>query len=151
MSKRPLAAPFALCDAETGTDAKETNSPVGRNSMKLSISMAAAAVLVLMTLGASQIVAQDKFTLGFPFKAASLKLPKGDYTIVYRKGDTQLTLRQESSGKEFQVSSGERSLWMTKTPPLLSPASGLECLKTFPSGESTTFTCFSSALGRTSS
>ena len=51
-------------------------------------------------------------------------------------------------GNEAHSSAGGRSFWMTKTPPLARPASGLEWRKTLGSGDSTTSTCFSSQLTR---
>ena len=55
-----------------------------------------------LILGIPQAFAQGTFKIPYPFQAGSAKLPKGDYTII-QKDNAQLTLRQESTGKEFPV------------------------------------------------
>jgi len=45
--------------------------------------------------------AQATFKVPFEFEAAGKKLPKGDYAITSASGG-QVTLRQESTGKEVQ-------------------------------------------------
>jgi hypothetical protein len=62
----------------------------------------AIAALFMLAAGATHAWAQDTFKIPFPFQAGDLKLPKGDYAIV-PKDDSHITLRQESTGKEFQV------------------------------------------------
>ena len=63
---------------------------------------AVAAMMMLLAAGAAEVTAQDKFTISFPFQAAGIKLPKGEYTII-PKDDKHLTLRQVSTDKEFQI------------------------------------------------
>jgi hypothetical protein len=52
--------------------------------------------------GVSLAYAQGTFKIPFKFEAGGKKLPAGEYWIA-QKGDGQLTLRQESTGKEFQI------------------------------------------------
>ena len=60
-------------------------------------------------------------------------------------------VRRAAAGSVCQNASGERSLWITNTPPSASPSSGLLWRNTFGSGESTTVTLRSSQLSRTGS
>jgi len=53
--------------------------------------------------GGTVAYAQATFKIPFKFQAGDKKLPPGEYWIA-QKGDGQLTLRQESTGKEFQIS-----------------------------------------------
>jgi hypothetical protein len=46
--------------------------------------------------------AQGTFKIPFKFEAGGKKLPPGEYWVA-QKGEGQLTLRQESTGKEFQI------------------------------------------------
>ncbi len=71
--------------------------------MKRTIMWAAAAIFLLTTAAATRAFSQDRFTVTFPFQAGSIKFSKGDYTLLPKKDDTQITIRQESSGKEFQI------------------------------------------------
>ena len=57
--------------------------------------------LVLAT-GAAQASAQSTFTIPYKFQAGEVRLPKGDYSVV-QKDESHITLRQEATGKEFQV------------------------------------------------
>jgi len=57
--------------------------------------------LVLLA-GATQAFAQGSFKIPFTFQAGGTSLPKGEYAVV-PKDDSHITLRQESTGKEFQV------------------------------------------------
>jgi hypothetical protein len=57
---------------------------------------------LMLTAGAGQTFAQSTFKIPYAFKAGGLSLPKGDYAVT-PKDDTHITLRQEASGKEFQV------------------------------------------------
>ena len=66
------------------------------------------------------------------------------YSLIFRSR----MVRRAFAGSVCQNDSGERSLWITKTPPAASPSSGSLCRKTFGSGESTTSTCRSSQLSR---
>ncbi len=61
----------------------------------------AVAALALMA-GALPACAQATFKIPYQFQAADLKLPKGEYRFA-PKDAGHLTLRQESTGKEFQV------------------------------------------------
>ena len=63
---------------------------------------AVAAAALVLAAGAREAFAQGTFKIPFPFQAADLKLPKGDYRIT-QKDDSHLTLRQEATGKEFLV------------------------------------------------
>ncbi len=75
--------------------------------MKLrGICIVAAAALALLG-GASPAHAQATFKIPYPFQAADLKLPKGEYRFA-QKDEGHLTLRQESTGKEFQVAFTKR-------------------------------------------
>ena len=60
------------------------------------------AMVVALVAGATEVFAQGTFKIPFGFQAGGAKLPAGQYTVA-RKDDSQLTLRQETSGKEFQV------------------------------------------------
>ena len=60
------------------------------------------AVVLLLAAGAGQAFAQDTYKIPFAFKAGGASLPKGNYSVV-QKADDHVTLRQEASGKEFQV------------------------------------------------
>ena len=66
---------------------------------RLAISAATALALVL---GAAGAFAQGTFKIPFTFQAEGKSLPAGVYQVA-QKNDTQLTLRQETTGKEFQV------------------------------------------------
>jgi hypothetical protein len=61
-----------------------------------------AAIALVLVAGSARAFAQDKFTIPFAFKAAGTSLPKGDYSVV-KSDDSSVTLRQESTGKEFQI------------------------------------------------
>ncbi len=66
------------------------------------------AVLPVVTLafglavGSSLAYAQATFKVPFAFEVAGQKFPKGDYGIAGGK-EGQITLRQESTGKEFRI------------------------------------------------
>ncbi len=55
-----------------------------------------------LVAGPSRAYAQATFKVPFAFEAAGKKLPKGDYAIVGVK-EGQITLRQDSTGKEVQI------------------------------------------------
>ena len=57
---------------------------------------------VVFVAGISSAVAQTAFKVPFEFQAGGKKLPKGEYTVAV-KGDGQVILRQESTGKEIPV------------------------------------------------
>ena len=63
---------------------------------------AVAAMALVLLAGAPQAFAQGSFKIPFTFKAGGTSLPKGEYSVV-PKDDSHLTLRQESTGKEFPV------------------------------------------------
>jgi len=84
---------------------------------RLAVLVVAATALVLMA-GAAQAFAQDTFTIPFPFKAGVTSLPKGDYSVA-KKDDSNITLRQESTGKEYQVPFTKRLA--QPSPPLTEP------------------------------
>ena len=79
---------------------------------------AVAATALVLLAGATQAFAQGTFKIPFPFQAGDLKLPKGDYTVA-QKDDSHLTLRQEATGKEFQVPFTKRLA--QPNPPLAEP------------------------------
>ena len=68
---------------------------------RLAVWAVAAAVLTLVA-GATGAFAQGTFKVPFPFEAGGIKLPKGEYRVA-EKDDGHITLRQEATGKEFQV------------------------------------------------
>jgi len=79
---------------------------------------AVAATALVLVAGATEVFAQGTFKIPFPFQAGDLKLPKGDYTVI-QKDDSHLTLRQEATGKEFQVPFTKRLA--QPNPPLAEP------------------------------
>ena len=79
---------------------------------------AVAATALVLLAGATQAFAQGTFKIPFPFQAGDLKLPKGDYTLA-QKDDSHLALRQEATGKEFQVPFTKRLA--QPNPPLAEP------------------------------
>ncbi len=81
--------------------------------MKRLVIWIVATVALALVMGAPEVFAQGTFKIPYPFQAGSAKLPKGEYTIVQKDG-TQLTLRQEATGKEFPVP-------FTKRPPQPKP------------------------------
>ena len=84
---------------------------------RLAVWAVVAAVLVFFA-GAAEVFAQGAFKIPFPFQAGGTKLPKGDYTFV-QKDDGHITLKQESSGKEFQIAFTKRL--PKPNPPLADP------------------------------
>ena len=79
---------------------------------------AVAATALVLFAGATEAFAQGTFKIPFPFQAGDLKLPKGDYRVA-QKDDSHLTLRQEATGKEFQVPFTKRLA--QPNPPLAEP------------------------------
>jgi len=57
---------------------------------------------LVFVAGVSLAFAQTVFKVPFEFQAGGKKLPKGEYTVAM-KGDGQVVLRQESTGKEIPV------------------------------------------------
>ena len=84
---------------------------------RLAIWAVAAMALVLLA-GATQAFAQGTFKIPFTFQAGGTSLPKGEYSVV-PKDDSHITLRQESTGKEFQVPFTKRLA--QPSPPLADP------------------------------
>ena len=84
---------------------------------RLAIWAVAATALVLVA-GATEAVAQGTFTIPFTFQAGGTSLPKGEYSVV-QKDDSHITLRQEATGKEFQVPFTKRLA--QPSPPLAEP------------------------------
>ena len=77
----------------------------------------AVAMTVALVARATETYAQGTFKMAFGFEAGGKKLPAGEYRVT--KGDGQITLRQESTGKEFQVPFTQRL--PQPTPPLTEP------------------------------
>src|SRR5271157_463036 len=86
--------------------------------MKLSAIWAVGAEALILVAGATEAVAQGMFTIPFTFQASGTSLPKGEYSIV-PKDDSHITLRQEATGKEFQVAFTKRLA--QPSPPLAEP------------------------------
>ncbi len=61
-----------------------------------------AAMALVLVAGTTEVYAQGTFKVPFPFQAGTTKLSKGEYSVT-QKGEVQITLRQEATGKEFQV------------------------------------------------
>jgi hypothetical protein len=79
----------------------------------------AVAVMAFVLLGgATQAFAQGSFKIPFTFQAGGTSLPKGEYSVV-PKDDSHITLRQEATGKEFQVPFTKRLA--QPSPPLAEP------------------------------
>src|ERR1019366_8673518 len=79
---------------------------------------AVAAITLLVAAGTTRAFAQGTFSIPYTFKASGTSLPKGNYSIA-PKDDSHLALRQESTGKEFQVTFTKR---LTQpSPPLSEP------------------------------
>jgi hypothetical protein len=74
--------------------------------IRLAIWAVAAAALVLVA-GVKEAVAQGAFTIPFTFQSGGTSLPKGEYSVV-QKDDGHITLRQESTHKEFSVPFSKR-------------------------------------------
>ena len=77
-----------------------------------------AATAWVLALGAANAFAQGTFKIPFTFQAGGKSLPAGVYQVI-PKDDTQLTLRQESTGKEFQIPFTKRLA--QASPPLAEP------------------------------
>jgi hypothetical protein len=70
--------------------------------MKRFAKCSVAILAFVLVAGISLAFAQTAFKIPFDFQAAGKKLPKGEYTVAM-KGDGQVVLRQESTGKETPV------------------------------------------------
>ncbi|MGA9057630.1 MAG: hypothetical protein WB763_14085 [Terriglobia bacterium] len=84
---------------------------------RLAVWVVAAAALALVA-GATEVFAQGAFKIPFTFQAGGKKLPTGEYRVA-QKDDGQITLRQEATGKEFQVPFTKRLA--QPSPPLAEP------------------------------
>ncbi|HZP01165.1 MAG TPA: hypothetical protein VFD30_12805 [Terriglobia bacterium] len=84
---------------------------------RLAVWAGAATALVLLA-GATEAFAQGTFKIPFQFQAGGTKLAKGEYRVT-PKDDSHLTLRQVSSGKEYQVAFTKRLA--QPSPPLAEP------------------------------
>ena len=72
----------------------------------------------LLVAGAPLAFAQATFKVPFEFQAGGKKLPAGEYGIA-RSAEGQITLRQESTGKEFQAPFTQRLA--QPSPPVAEP------------------------------
>jgi len=79
---------------------------------------AMSAMALLIVAGGTRTFAQSTFKIPYPFEAGGAKLARGDYGVV-QKDETHITLRQESTGKEFQVAFTKRLA--QPSPPLAEP------------------------------
>ncbi len=86
--------------------------------MKRSIIWAAAATALVLVAGARPVFAQDTFKIPYKFEAGGTKLPSGEYRVA-QKNESHIALRQESTGKEFQVPFTKRLA--QPCPPLAEP------------------------------
>lgn len=86
--------------------------------MKRLAAWAVAATALVLAAGATQAFAQGTFKIPYPFQAGGTKLPKGDYWVA-QKDDGHMTLRQEATGKEFQIPFTKRLA--QPSPPLADP------------------------------
>jgi hypothetical protein len=68
---------------------------------------ALAVTVALLVAGVTSALAQASFKVPFPFQAGGKKLTAGDYTVL-KTAEGPLTLRQETTGKEFPVPFTER-------------------------------------------
>jgi hypothetical protein len=71
----------------------------GFKTMRLAVWVATALVLVAV---APQAFAQSTFKIAYGFEAGGTKLRAGEYWVA-KKDDGHITLRQEATGKEFQI------------------------------------------------
>jgi hypothetical protein len=79
---------------------------------------AIAAVALALLAGTTEAFAQGTFKVPFAFQAGGLKLPSGQYWVA-QKDEGKITLRQEATGKEFQVPFTKRLA--QPSPPLTQP------------------------------
>lgn len=86
--------------------------------MKRSAIWAVAATALVLVAGDTPAVAQGTFTIPFTFQVGGTSLPKGEYSVV-QKDDSHITLRQESTHKEFSVPFTKRLA--QPSPPLADP------------------------------
>lgn len=86
--------------------------------MKRVVIFATVATALVLVAGAAEAFAQATFKIPFPFQIASVKLPKGEYRLT-QMDETHLALKQEATGKEFQISFTKRLA--QPSPPLAEP------------------------------
>jgi len=86
--------------------------------MKRSVVLTAAALALVLMAGGTAAYAQGIFKVSFKFEAGGKKFPPGEYRVAY-KDEGQLTLRQESTGKEVQVAYTQKLA--QPTPPVEEP------------------------------
>ena len=89
-----------------------------RIHMKRMAVWAVAAMALTLVAGATDAFAQGTFKIPFPFQAGSVKLPAGQYSVA-QKDDGQITLRQQTTGKEYQIPFTKRL--EQPSPPLAEP------------------------------
>ena len=77
-----------------------------------------AATALALVLGAANGFAQGTFKIPFTFQAGGKSLPAGEYQVT-QKDDGQLTLRQQTTGREFPVAFTKRLA--QPSPPLAEP------------------------------
>jgi len=77
-----------------------------------------AAMVLALVWGAAGAFAQGTFKIPYTFQAGGRSLPAGVYSVA-QKDDNQLTLRQETTGKEFQIPFTKRLA--QPSPPLTEP------------------------------
>jgi len=70
--------------------------------MKRAIVLVVAALVFTLVAGGPVCFAQGTFKIPFAFQAGGKKFPAGDYRID-RKGNEQITLRQEPNGSEVLI------------------------------------------------
>ena len=86
--------------------------------MKRLTKLAIGTLILALIMGSSLAYGQAVFKIPFKFEAGGKKLPAGEYWIA-QSGEGQLTLRQESIGKEFQIPFVNRLA--QPTPPVVEP------------------------------
>jgi hypothetical protein len=70
--------------------------------MKRLIALAFGTLVFALIAGGTVAYGQGTFKIPFKFEAGGKKLPPGEYWVA-QNGEGQLTLRQELTGKEFQI------------------------------------------------
>jgi hypothetical protein len=70
--------------------------------MKRLIVLTIVTVASILVAGGTMAYAQGTFKIPFKFEAGGKKFPPGEYWVA-RKGDGQITLRQEASGQGVQI------------------------------------------------
>ena len=75
--------------------------------MKRCAMAAAMSLAFILVIGVAPALAQAAFKVPFPFQAGGKKLAAGEYAVV-KGADGALTLKQESTGREFPLAFTER-------------------------------------------